>query len=107
MPKAVQQISTINGTVYAVNAGNNDSGILYNKVMLKKAGVAVPWVPKTWQDLITVAQKVHKAEPESLRTVGGGRCGRRPDQRSPGDRQPHRWFNEPGNDRPEDRQVGR
>jgi multiple sugar transport system substrate-binding protein len=64
MPKAVQQISTIGGTVYAVNAGNNDSGILYNKVMLKKAGVPLPWVPKTWQDLITVAQQVHKAEPK-------------------------------------------
>lgn len=64
MPKAVQQISTIKGTVYAVNAGNNDSGILYNKVILKKAGVAMPWVPKTWQDIITVAQKVHKSDPK-------------------------------------------
>jgi multiple sugar transport system substrate-binding protein len=64
MPKSVQQISTINGTVYAVNAGNNDSGILYNKVMLKKAGIPLPWAPKNWQDLITVAQKVHKAEPK-------------------------------------------
>jgi multiple sugar transport system substrate-binding protein len=63
MPKAVQQISTIGGTVYAVNAGNNDSGILYNKVMLKKAGVMLPWVPKTWQDLITTAEKVHKSDP--------------------------------------------
>ena len=64
MPKAVQQISTINGQVYAVNAGNNDSGILYNKVMLKKAGVAVPWAPKNWQDIIAVAQKVKKANPK-------------------------------------------
>ena len=64
MPKAVQQISTIHGTVYAVNAGNNDSGILYNKVMFKKAGIAVPWVPKTWQDIITAAEKVHKSDPK-------------------------------------------
>ncbi len=64
MPKAVQNISTIKGTVYAVNAGNNDSGILYNKVILKKAGVAVPWEPKTWQDIIAAAQKVHKSDPK-------------------------------------------
>jgi multiple sugar transport system substrate-binding protein len=64
MPKSVQQISTINGKVYAVNAGNNDSGILYNKLMLKKAGVALPWDPKNWQDIISVAQKVKKANPK-------------------------------------------
>ena len=106
MPKAVQQISTIKGTVYAVNAGNNDSGILYNKVILKKAGVAVPWVPKTWQDIITAAREGPQVRPEGLCTVGGGRCRRRPDQCAPGDRQPHRWFNQPGNDRPQDRQMG-
>ncbi|MCU1490873.1 MAG: hypothetical protein JWM85_2278 [Acidimicrobiaceae bacterium] len=64
MPKSVQAISTINGQVDAVNAGNNDSGILYNKVMLKKAGVAVPWTPKTWQDVISAAKKVKKAYPK-------------------------------------------
>jgi multiple sugar transport system substrate-binding protein len=64
MPKGVQQMSTIGGKVYAVNAGNNDSAILYNKVMLRKAGVSLPWVPKTWQQVLTVAEKVKKAEPK-------------------------------------------
>jgi multiple sugar transport system substrate-binding protein len=64
MPKGVQEMSTINGKVYAVNAGNNDSGILYNKVMLEKAGIPMPWVPKTWQQVLSTAEKVKKAEPK-------------------------------------------
>jgi multiple sugar transport system substrate-binding protein len=77
MPKSVQQISTIGGTVYAVNAGNNDSGILYNKVMLKKAGVPLPWNPTNWQDIITVAKKVKKALPNvyALWTAAGVGAG--------------------------------
>jgi multiple sugar transport system substrate-binding protein len=73
MPKGVQEMSTIGGKVYAVNAGNNDSGIVYNKVMLEKAGVKVPWVPKTWADIISVAKKVHAAEPKvSALWIGAG-----------------------------------
>jgi multiple sugar transport system substrate-binding protein len=77
MPKSVQQISTINGTVYAVNAGNNDSGILYNKVMLKEAGVSLPWNPTNWQDILTVAKKVKKALPNvyTLWTAAGVGAG--------------------------------
>ncbi len=63
MPKGVQEMSTIKGNVYAVNAGNNDSGILYNKVMLRKAGIALPWNPKNWQDILTAAIAVKKANP--------------------------------------------
>jgi multiple sugar transport system substrate-binding protein len=64
MPKGVQEMSTINGQVDAVNAGNNDSGILYNKVMLEKAGIKLPWVPKNWQDILNVAKAVKKANPK-------------------------------------------
>lgn len=60
MPAGVQAISTINGQVYAVNAGNNDSAILYNKPLLEKAGIPMPWQPKTWQDILTAAAAVKK-----------------------------------------------
>jgi multiple sugar transport system substrate-binding protein len=63
MPAGVQAISTINGQVYAVNAGNNDSAILYNKPMLQKAGIPMPWQPKTWQDILTAALAVKKHDP--------------------------------------------
>jgi multiple sugar transport system substrate-binding protein len=63
MPKGVQEMSTINGKVYAVNAGNNDSAILYNKTMLQAAGIKMPWQPKTWQDILTAAAAVKKKDP--------------------------------------------
>jgi multiple sugar transport system substrate-binding protein len=63
MPAGVQQMSTLNGQVYAVNAGNNDSGLLYNKAMLTKAGIKMPWTPHTWADVLAAAAKVKAAEP--------------------------------------------
>jgi multiple sugar transport system substrate-binding protein len=63
-PAGVKAMSTIGGKVYAVNAGNNDSGLVYNKVMLEKAGIKMPWDPKNWADIITAAKAVHKAEPK-------------------------------------------
>lgn len=64
MPKSVQEMGTINGVVYDINQGNNTSAILYNKVMLEKAGIKMPWNPKNWQDILTTAQKVKKANPK-------------------------------------------
>ena len=63
MPAGVQNMSTINGKVYAVNAGNNNTGLLYNKAMLTKAGVKMPWTPTTWQQILQVAAKVKAANP--------------------------------------------
>ncbi len=64
MPKSVQDMGTINGQVFDINQGNNTSAILYNKVMLAKAGVKLPWNPKNWQDILTTAAKVKKANPK-------------------------------------------
>jgi multiple sugar transport system substrate-binding protein len=64
MPTGVQKMSTIGGKVYAVNAGNNDSAIVYNKAMLKAAGVPLPFNPKNWRDLINAAKKVHAKLPK-------------------------------------------
>jgi multiple sugar transport system substrate-binding protein len=63
MPSGVQQMSAVNGNVYAVNAGNNDSAILYNKSMLEKAGIKMPWDPKNWQAILTAAEAVKKHNP--------------------------------------------
>ncbi|HLI75423.1 MAG TPA: extracellular solute-binding protein [Acidobacteriaceae bacterium] len=63
MPAGVKQMSTIGGQVYAVNAGNNDSAILYNKSMLEAAGIPMPWHPTSWAQVLSAARKVHAAEP--------------------------------------------
>jgi len=63
MPAGVQQISSIGGKIYAINAGNNNTGLLYNKAMLVKAGVTMPWAPKSWAQILQVAEKVKAANP--------------------------------------------
>jgi multiple sugar transport system substrate-binding protein len=62
-PKNVQDMGRFNGTLYAINCGNNDSAIVYNKTILAKAGIPMPWKPKTWNDILTVAKKVKASSP--------------------------------------------
>jgi multiple sugar transport system substrate-binding protein len=57
-PKVIQDESRINGKVYAVNTGENNTAIYYNTAMLKQAGISVPWQPKSWDDLLTAARAV-------------------------------------------------
>ena len=62
-PKNVQDMGRLGGTLYAINCGNNDSAVVYNKSILAKAGVKMPWNPKNWNDILSAARKVHKSNP--------------------------------------------
>jgi multiple sugar transport system substrate-binding protein len=62
-PKVIQSEGEFSGNIYAVNDGENDSALMYNETMFKKAGIPVPWKPTSWQDIITAAQKIKKALP--------------------------------------------
>ncbi len=62
-PKVIQDESRINGSVYAVNTGENNSALYYNNAMLQAAGITVPWQPKNWDDLLTAARAVHRSNP--------------------------------------------
>jgi multiple sugar transport system substrate-binding protein len=63
MPAGVQSMGTIGGKVYSINAGNNNTGLLYNKAMLIKAGIKMPWNPTNWAQILQVAEKVKTADP--------------------------------------------
>jgi multiple sugar transport system substrate-binding protein len=62
-PKVIQDESRINGKVYAINTGENNSAIYYNNSMLTKAGITLPWTPKTWDDILTAARAVKTSNP--------------------------------------------
>ncbi len=51
------------GHVYGVSMGTDTRGLWYNKAVLAKAGVALPWQPKTWADVLAVAEKIKATEP--------------------------------------------
>ena len=62
-PKVVQSEGQFSGHTYAVDQGENDSALLYNKQMFHKAGLPVPWKPKNWNDILTTAQKLKSSLP--------------------------------------------
>ncbi len=62
-PAVVQSEGRFNGHVYAVDQGENDSALLYNKIMFKKAGLPVPWTPKSWNDVLAAARKLKASLP--------------------------------------------
>jgi multiple sugar transport system substrate-binding protein len=64
IPKNVQNMGDYNGTLYAVNNGNNDFGVFYNKVDFKEAGLPTNWQPKNWNDILTAAEKIHQKLPK-------------------------------------------
>ncbi|HTT58871.1 MAG TPA: extracellular solute-binding protein [Acidimicrobiales bacterium] len=65
-PTVIQNEGNINGKIYAVSAGENNNGIYYDKAILQKAGISLPWQPKNWQDIITAAKAIKKAEPNVI-----------------------------------------
>jgi multiple sugar transport system substrate-binding protein len=65
-PKVIQNEGLIKGNIYAVSSGENNNGLYYDKAILTKAGIKLPWQPKTWQDIITAAQAIKKAEPKVI-----------------------------------------
>jgi len=64
IPKNVQQMGDYNKTLYAINNGNNDFGVFYNKVMFKEAGLPTNWAPKNWNDILVAARAIHKKLPK-------------------------------------------
>jgi multiple sugar transport system substrate-binding protein len=62
-PAVVQSEGTFGGKVYAVDQGENDSAILYNKTMFRKAGLPVPWKAHNWNDILVAARKLKAALP--------------------------------------------
>ncbi|ACU70934.1 extracellular solute-binding protein family 1 [Catenulispora acidiphila DSM 44928] len=53
----------IDGKTYGVPMGTDTRALYYNKAMLTKAGVAMPWQPKSWQDVLAAAKAVKATSP--------------------------------------------
>ncbi len=63
LPKSIQQSDMINGQVYSANIGNNVSQLYYSKPLLAKAGIRLPWQPRTWNDILRAARRIKSVEP--------------------------------------------
>ena len=63
MPDSVKAETTLDGKVYAISHGENSVGLLYDMTLFQKAGIAVPWQPKTWADVLDASRKLKAAVP--------------------------------------------
>ncbi|MGI5957812.1 MAG: extracellular solute-binding protein [Massiliimalia sp.] len=61
----------IDGKLYFIDMGVMTSGIFYNKDMWEEAGLTEADIPKTWDDLVAVAQKLTKTDSKGKITREG------------------------------------
>lgn len=54
------------GGIYAVPLGTDTRAIWYNKSVLQKAGISLPWQPQTWDDILTTARAVKASDPNVI-----------------------------------------
>lgn len=60
----LQQILGYQGKIYGIATGTDVREIFYRTDLFKKAGIAVPWQPKSWAELLDTARKIKKALPD-------------------------------------------
>ncbi|MEV7424233.1 MULTISPECIES: extracellular solute-binding protein [unclassified Streptomyces] len=56
-------VKAADGKTYGVPDNTDTRGIWYNKKILAKAGISVPWQPKTWADVLDAAKKIKASDP--------------------------------------------
>ena len=55
----------VDGHVYGVSMGTDTRGLWYNKSDLQKAGIAVPWHPKTWTAVLKAAEAIKASKADA------------------------------------------
>jgi len=54
------------GKVYALPLGTDTRVIWYNKDVLSKAGIALPWQPESWDDILAAAAQIKESQPDAV-----------------------------------------
>jgi multiple sugar transport system substrate-binding protein len=62
-PASIKKETVFNGQVYGVNEGMNNAALWYNKALLRKAGIALPWRPTSWADVLSAAEAIARTSP--------------------------------------------
>jgi multiple sugar transport system substrate-binding protein len=62
-PASRKAVEAANGNYYGVPMSTDTRGLWYNKQVFAKAGLPVPWHPKTWADVLTAAHAIKQKVP--------------------------------------------
>ena len=60
---AMKNVTTYGGQVWGVPYATDDRFLWYNKDLLKKAGIALPWHPKTWAQVLSALETIKQKDP--------------------------------------------
>lgn len=60
---AKQAARAKDGKIYGVPMGTDTRGLWYNKKVLTKAGLSVPWQPHSWNDILAALKKIKARVP--------------------------------------------
>ena len=63
---ALQEKMKYENKYYGIPYATNARILFYNKDLFKKAGIPVPWIPKSWQDIIDAARAIKKTSPDVI-----------------------------------------
>ena len=56
--KGLLEVASYDGKVYALPTDTDVRMLWYSKALFDKAGIATPWAPKSWADVISAAQTI-------------------------------------------------
>lgn len=60
----LQALLGYQGKIYGIATGTDVREIFYRKDLFEKAGIAVPWQPNSWADVLDAARKIKAALPD-------------------------------------------
>ena len=60
---SMKAMGAFKGQTYLVMAGTDVRMIYYNKALFKKAGLATPWQPKNWDELLKACRTIKRKLP--------------------------------------------
>ncbi|MGB9377086.1 MAG: extracellular solute-binding protein [Mycobacteriales bacterium] len=60
IPESVQEIMKYNNKNYGIPGGTDGRVLFYNKALFAKAGISVPWQPKSWDEILATGRALKK-----------------------------------------------
>ncbi|MFC5468931.1 extracellular solute-binding protein [Cohnella suwonensis] len=64
--EGIKAAVTANGKVYGVPFSTDVRGLYYNKELFKKAGLPVPWQPKSWDEVLSASKTIKEKLPDII-----------------------------------------
>jgi len=66
VPALLQGVTAADGNIYAIPATTDTRGLWHDREVLNQAGIATPWEPASWEDVLNAAEAVRDNVPDAV-----------------------------------------